>query len=593
MNNGEFYSSKEYNATAEYKHFPAEAYVKLKEENASAKEIAGLGNEATTLQKKQPTKKSEGGARGLIDKIFGSIRGVATAATVAAASVAVSTTLMTSAPKTDLIDISAGDTYVEYSMEITGIEDGGDYAIVVSTSNEEDIEQDVDTDGTYENRIDGLKPGWEYTLSFIQYDTVLGEISHFETKFQTQKHSEQEPMPPPEPEPEPEPDEPVPTPIPVVAVTGTSIVGLNEIRIDFSHFDICASDSVKLDILFGDMSEKSVVLSGEDLERGYVTARMDTSDTLTVTPKIYVATSGSEKLCESYSHTFAETLSVKAMVGLYQDAVTFYPTGLSKGGEYLCVKSSEDPENYELFYLGDLAQAFYSLSGEITYTLYFTNDQEDILSNEVTVTVDTSTSPTEPEYHFTYRNPNDVGITYNDDGTINIYIQTQFTSVSDEVYYKISLGNIVYTSREPIARIEGIPDTNYPLQYDVCINVNGAEYSIFHVTPSGTVNEAGLPHYSECVDDTHLVVRLYKDGDDLDLDSVVLISSSGEEKVLTEADFVYNDVYGTYDAEIEFEEPFTEVIIKASLSIFHEALEGVDGYKGSVRKTFETTVYAP
>ena len=59
MNNGEFYSSKEYNATAEYKHFPAEAYVKLKEENVSGKEIAGLGQETTTLQKKQRTKKRQ------------------------------------------------------------------------------------------------------------------------------------------------------------------------------------------------------------------------------------------------------------------------------------------------------------------------------------------------------------------------------------------------------------------------------------------------------------------------------------------------------------------------------------------------------
>ena len=598
MNNGEFYSSNEYNRTLEHKHFPAEAYVKLKEENVSGKEIAGLGQETTTLQKKQRTKKSEDGRKTLIDKMFGSIRGVATAATVAAASVVATTTLSTGTPSAELIDVRCGDTYVEYRIEISGLEEDDKYAIVLSTTNEEDVELELDGDGTYENRIDGLKPEWEYTLSFVRYDEILGEIRHFETKFQTLKHSEQDPMPPPDPIPDPTPDPtpdpaptPTPDPIPNITVTGASIVGLNEIRIDFSHADISASDSVKLDVLFGDMSEKSIVLSKEDVERGYLTTKMDTSDTLTVTPKIYNNTSGSEKLCGSYSHTFDETLSVKAMVGLY--AVTFYPVGLSKGGEYLYVSSSEAPETYDLFHLRDLAQAFYSLSGEITYTLYFTNDQKDILSNEVKVTVDTSTSFTEPEYNFSYLNPNDVGITYNDDGTINVYIQTQFASENDEVYYKISLGNIVYTSREPIARIEGIPDTNYTLHYDVCMNVDGVEYSIFHVSPSGTVNEAYVPHSSECADDTHLTLRLYKNRYNADLSSVVLVSSSGEEIILTEADFVYNSEYDTYDAAVEFELPFTEVVIKASMSVFHTGLEGVDDYAGSVRKTFEITVYAP
>ena len=160
MNQGEFYSSKEYNSINEYKHLPAETYIRLKEENKCGKEDAELGKELTTLHKKQPVKKADE-SKTLIDRIFGSIRGVATAATVAVTSVAVTTTFVTAAPQVELINLTCGDTYIEYEMEISGLDENGEYSIIVGTSNEEDKEIEIEANGNYQGRIEGLKPDWE------------------------------------------------------------------------------------------------------------------------------------------------------------------------------------------------------------------------------------------------------------------------------------------------------------------------------------------------------------------------------------------------------------------------------------------------
>ena len=140
MNQGEFSNAKEYNATSEYKHFPAEIYIKPREENRSGAEVGELGREETTFQPKRRRKERSDDQKTLIDKLFNSIRGVATAATVAVTSVVVTTTFVAGAPTAELVSLSCGDTYVEYQMDISGIEGGGDYAIVVSTGIDEDIE---------------------------------------------------------------------------------------------------------------------------------------------------------------------------------------------------------------------------------------------------------------------------------------------------------------------------------------------------------------------------------------------------------------------------------------------------------------------
>jgi hypothetical protein len=585
MGQGEFYSSNEYNAVSEYKHFPAETYQKPWEENKCGKEEADLGRETTSLQPRAKKLKRSGEAQTLIDKLFGSVRGVATAATVAAASTVVVTTLVTSAPQAELITYECGDTYITYEMQVGGLEEDGDYAIVLSTTNEEDRELGLEGDGVYRDRIEGLKPEWEYRLSLVEYDSILGEIRHFEIKLQTVKHSEQEPIPPPAPD---------PVPLPSVTVTGAQIVGINKVRLYFTPSDVPDAGTVELDVLFGDASTARLVLAGEDIAKGYAELTMGSSATLTVTPTV-VADSNGEMLrtvCEAYTHTFAQTFAVETMVGLYDGAVTFYPIGITCGAEYVSVTSSEAPGTAELVWLEDVIRLWYTTEDVITYSMHLSDDTGAVLSNTVTVTVDTSIVPPSTGYHMQTPNPGDVCITYNDDGTVNLYIQTKFESERAELYYQISLDSIRYVSRDPLARIEHIPDQSYALQYDVCMDINGVQYSIFSVSPSGMVNEAYF-YLEYILENNALSLQIYKEAMHADMNSVRLVSSGGEEILLTEADFVYNDMSGSYDYEVEFSKQTDAVVISMMANPYYEGLESIDSYIGNTRKLWEVTAYQP
>ena len=595
MKRGEFYSANEYNSTTEYKHFPAEVYRKPKEENPCGPEDAELGKEITMLQpKRQPPKNK--GSNTLVDKIFNSIRGAATAATVAVASVVVTTSIITATPKAELVSLAYGATYVEYEMEISGLQDDVDYSIVVSAINETPIEIELDGDGRHQNKIEGLTPDWEYTLSVVHYDMFLGEVRHFETTFQTLNADPiPEPAPEPAPEPTPEPTpEPDPIPAPSVTVTNAEIVGLNEVQLYFTYENISNGGRIEFDILYGDSTADTVVTTDMDLTNGYITVNMDSSATLSVTPTAIVSNGDNETstVCASYTHTFTETLFVDAMVDLYSQSIVFYPTGITNGAEYLHVTSSLAPDAPELLYIEDVIMMWYSTEEIFTYTMYLTNDNGDVLSSEISVTVDTSTPTPSIEYQMQYLNPGDLCITYNDDGTVNIYIQTNFTSDNEELYYQVTLGSMRYKSRDKLLKIERIPDNSYALHYDVCIDIDGVQYSIFHVSPSGVANEPYF-YLDSSLEDNVLSLALYKDVMYVDMDSVKLITSSGEEISLSETDFTYNEEYGRYEITVEFTQPLTHVVVQMQANPYHVGIEDIDDYIGNERKTFEETVELP
>ena len=183
-------------------------------------------------------------------------------------------------------------------------------------------------------------------------------------------------------------------------------------------------------------------------------------------------------------------------------------------------------------------------------------------------------------------------MTYNDDGTVNMYIKTQFESSSDNVYCLITLGDMRFVTRDKVARIENIPDKSYALHYDVCVEIDGKIYSIFNTSPSGMANEAYIYLGSELTDNV-LTMQLYQDAMNFDLSSVRIVSSAGEEIFLTESDFVYNEEYGCYDVSVELGEYADEVVIYVMANPYHYGLEDVEDYAGNERKIFEVTVYQP
>ena len=586
MNRGEFYSSSEYNATSEYKHLPAEVYIKPQEENTSGKEVSNPECEVTTIQPKSAPQKGSGESKTLIDKIFGSIRGVATAATVAVSSIVITTTFVTGAPKTELVDLSCGDTYVEYEMNVTGLEEDGEYAIVVSTSNEDDVEIPIDEDGNYKNRIDGLKPDWEYTLALVRYDSPLGEVRHFETKFQTLAVAIPEPIPPPDPAP--------PAQVPTLDITDIEAVGLNRVDISFTHKNLPSDKSVILELLYENGNTGSIILQERDLTAGYVTTYVEPSDSMTVNASIIENddTNDESMPLSTYTHIFEKTLRVHATVGLYETMVVFYPIGIISKDEYISIHSSEWQGEADVWTAEGSIWLEYVTVGEIRYTLYVTNETGDVLSNVVTVDVDTSVEIPAADFIFNAPNPNDVGITYNEDGTINMYLSTDFSAEDESIYYQITASDIRFTSRESIARMEYIADKSYALQYDVCIDVGGVQYSIFRLVPSGMANEQSV-YFNVELEGKVITLGIYKDEMHVDLNSITLTTASGEVISLSEEDFVYDGDSGAYNVTVEFQNAPEYVTVRLKGNPQFNGLSGIDEYIGDTRKFYEETAYQP
>lgn len=681
MNNGEFYSSNEYNSTSEYRHFPAEMYIKPKEENKLGNEQADLGKEISTLQPKKKTQKSSDNKNSIIDKIFNSIKGVATTAAVAVSAVAVTTTLITGAPQVELKSLDCGDTYIEYVMEISELREDQSYSIVVSTSNEEDREIEVEGNGIYENTVVGLKPSWEYTLSLVCHDTSLGDVTHFEVKFQTVKHIEQQPNPPPSTyegsyslgdvvsnwqsneltvplkfeylgeqyyyilkqydgsgnllsSHKGDRDKDIVlsmsdssiyslvleiygvgsdgevkikeqelakldyTP-PSVNISDAIIVGMNEIQINFVADYIDDNCQIAFNITYGDLTEDNIILSSEDILNGYVIINMDSSNTLSIKPTASISYEESDSVRKIeyplYERTFEETFKVEALVDTFNGRVTFYPKGIANGAEYAYIIESTSPDSpYTEYYFQDPFMIYYTGQGEITYTMYLTNENGDMLSSEATITIDTSVEVTKPEFNMIYQNPREVTITYNDDGTINMYIITNFEATNQELYYQVRLGSKRYASRDKVLVVENLPDTTYSIDYNVCMDINGMSYSVYSISPSGVTNEFELSNGYSAIytDSTTLSLQLYAYYMYTDLNTVRLVSSSGEEIALSESNFTYNEESYSYDVEITFTKELEYVTVYIDANGFYEALDELEDYKGSPTKSYEITVYA-
>lgn len=573
MNNGEYFSSSEVNKTSEYKQFPAEMYKKKIEENSLGNELSGGGNEITTLQKKRRDKglNQDGSSKTLIDKIFNSVKTVATTATVAVTAVVVTTTLVVNAPKVELKSIDTGSDFVEYEMEISELKADEKYSIVVSTSNEEDIELEIEENGVYKNKVEGLKPQWEYTLSLISRDTSLGDVTHFEVRFQTLKHEEQTPIPPPNTYtgsytlPSSEDisvnwsNMQLTVPIefdsvdgkyyykllttdqngeiihtesskdskniaidiledateysltfeiygigekeeklistqsicdykfakPSVDITDISLLGENTIRIYFENEN---AENIDFVISYPDKSEALISATPKDILHGYIDTEVtDTALSIGVTPKInfdgYTLTQG------TVNHTFESNLEVEAIVDLYYENVVLFLKYIGNGSDRVSVTSSLDPQNPTVEYIFDgKINLYYEEKTDITYTLYLTNENGDVLSNQVEITVDTSTTVNE-DYSFNYINPGDVEVSHNDDGTINLNIPVTFEAENPNIYYKVCLSNNIYVSNEGGIIVTNLPDTIYTLSYYVCIDIDGVCYSFLTVIPSGAINE--------------------------------------------------------------------------------------------------------
>lgn len=231
------------------------------------------------------------------------------------------------------------------------------------------------------------------------------------------------------------------------------------------------------------------------------------------------------------------------------------------------------------------------------YSYYLSNLTGEAIDTENNISVDTSIDPTSYSslYQFSYSNPGDVVVTYNDDGTINLYNYTNFSTTDDTIYYTIKYTNdsfgekeVVY--RDKVAKLEDTPYGNYYISYNVYKEINDIAYLIYEVTPSGgielysnTIENAitidgnvisfSFSKYMYTFDETSFIITL--DGVDINVDS----SAITFDDLLDEYTFTYTADVVPNDVKIKFKGA------KESHTIDYENIASMTEVKGSLYET--------
>ncbi|MBR2340874.1 MAG: hypothetical protein IKA72_00495 [Clostridia bacterium] len=573
---GEFYYANEYNPSTEYKHFPAEIYAVSKEYGKSAKEYADSGAEITNTSKKLSKQKSGSGT--LVNKVLDSLKGVAVTSSVAAAAV-LGATVIAPPPSVELLNFSVGGNYVEYEMSIEKLQDDLEYFIVVSSSNEPDRNFLIEENGVYQNKVEDLKSEWEYSLTFLSYDETWGETVYFEKTFQTTAFSQA-------------PPDPI-IPDYQARITGISVSNLNEIRIEF--FSANLDEHCEVELLVSSQADsvaEPILLTTQDLERGYVTVVVTGNSSLISVQPIIKYGADQALQFEVYESSLEASFTADVKVDTVNQKVVFYFKGITGGGTYVNVIDSvtlEEVLKEELY--ANYVEMYYQTEDPLDYIIFLTDESGEKTTNDFSASV-TLTAEEMGEYVFNYKNPGDVGVTYNDDGTINVYIQTDFSTADERLYYQVLLGDLSFRSRESLFVAQGLENTTYPLIYEICYDSGGVQYCINSISVSGAVNEFTAESYifASLVDNTlQMSISGYR-VESVDLNNVRAVSSSGEQIQLSENDFVYDEEYDEYVCSVDFTNAFEYITVYAPYSPFANNMQGIDDYLGSLSFEFSIIV---
>ena len=200
--------------------------------------------------------------------------------------------------------------------------------------------------------------------------------------------------------------------------------------------------------------------------------------------------------------TYSETLNVPSYLNLNDILVDRDYGKMYLNGEYSLVRNQViviealDTPREEITTFDTLPAELY-ISGAQSYRYFIgTLNAEggyEVINEPVMITLESNVTG---DYNFSYKNPRDVLLTYNDDNTYNIYINGEFSSDDPDIYWMIMLNNTYpgYSTQNQVLVVEDIPDDTYGLTYHVYKEVNNIKYSIKHASVSGTIGEA--PYYN-------------------------------------------------------------------------------------------------
>lgn len=135
-----------------------------------------------------------------------------------------------------------------------------------------------------------------------------------------------------------------------------------------------------------------------------------------------------------------------------------------------------------------------SVDTEYTFAFYLTANGEETQAGEITETLSVLEFPDLPSLFCLTPNPGDVLVTYNGDGTSDVYLYMGVQETVYDMYYKVYLDNVDGSVRfecagkENVAVFRNIPAGHYAIKVGVLINENGIGYAAYDLQwPSGTV----------------------------------------------------------------------------------------------------------
>lgn len=181
----------------------------------------------------------------------------------------------------------------------------------------------------------------------------------------------------------------------------------------------------------------------------------------------------------------------------------------------------------------DFGTYYYPLSSQTAYTYALYSGDGQRLSEEKTVSF--TPLDTKPSYDFNYLNPSDLLITYNDDGTINIYNDTKFSCDDPNVYYEIYYRSVsheyVCESRRPFVGCENLEYGSYSVEYRIIYSdESGAKYELQQIVPSGDVHPSINSHVRLNTPNSSTVIFEFND---LIYNGDIIATVDGKEYVFT------------------------------------------------------------
>ena len=225
-----------------------------------------------------------------------------------------------------------------------------------------------------------MKPEWEYKISVIGKDDFLGTITYFEKKFQTTEINNNTEL------------EQTPT----LDIKDVTISGANTLEItydfDAKNYNSENINNLLFNISYGDNNNQIVEISYDELVLGKKTLNISENISSITINSSFIFTNNQilkEIVSEEKVFELNNNFEIKYSIDTYNQYIKLSPIGIFENETYIVVSTSENTESvpYNLFY--DIFIP-YENSGEITLNYYLSNESGEILSDEQTITVDTT-----------------------------------------------------------------------------------------------------------------------------------------------------------------------------------------------------------